>query len=280
MRILVLILIVFFICIFIQIFIKRNKLNEFSNLDNDGYVVKHRVISNNMIKKIQSHWDKNEFKEIYNLIKDNDDIKEFINDNINVDINVGINVDNSYELMDYIMFLENTTLHTCHRDNNADYFNNIKKSYTVILYIDDMRNCLDVIPKSHRAKLGVFPYDFTDTFMCKSGSIILFDSSLIHSGSLDSDDSNRRIQLKVSHKDDLKKLSFYDNYHKIINKKNTNSNISKRIQKHLSCQFPIFSDLTQGTDKSYIGGNLSPTTKIFSQLFYSDKDYYKLQDAF
>ena len=279
MQFLVVFLIVFFICIFVQIFTKRNKLNEFSNLDNDGYVVKHQVISDNMIKKIRNHWDKNEFKEIYDLIKNNNNIKEFINDTLPVRQG-NVNDNSSYNLMDYIMFLENTTLHTCHRDNNADYFNNINKSYTIILYIDDMKNCLDVIPKSHRNKLGIFPYDFTDTFLCKPGSIILFDSSLIHSGSLDSNDSNRRIQLKVSHKDDLEKLSFYDKYHKIINKKNTNSNISKRIQKHLSCQFPIFSDLTQGTDKSYIDGKLSPATKIFSQLFYSDKNFYKLQDAF
>ena len=71
MQFLVVFLIVFFICIFVQIFTKRNKLNEFSNLDNDGYVVKHQVISDNMIKKIRNHWDKNEFKEIYDLIKNN-----------------------------------------------------------------------------------------------------------------------------------------------------------------------------------------------------------------
>ena len=255
-----------------QMFTKRASLNEFSNLDDHGYVVMHNIISEDILNIIRNHWDKSEFKQIDTIIKSNPGIKNFIYTHIPI---------KEYQFMDYIMFLENTILHTCHRDNNSDRFNNnTKRSYTIILYIDDMQSCLDVIPKSQNDKLGVFMYDKTNTFLCKPGSIILFDASLVHCGSIDSDESNRRIQLKVSHKADLEKLSFYENYHKIINKHNTNSEISKRIQKQFSCQFPVVSDVTQGTDKSYISGNLSYLTQIFSKLFYSDKDYYKLQDAF
>lgn len=254
-----------------QMFTKRGSLNEFSNLDDHGYVVKHNIISDDILNTIRNHWDKSEFRQIDTIIKNNQSIKNFIYTHIPI---------REYQFMDYIMFLENTILHTCHRDNNSDRFNNTKRSYTIILYIDDMQRCLDVIPKSQNDKLGLFLYDKTNTFLCKPGSIILFDASLVHCGSIDSDQSNRRIQLKVSHKTDLENLSFYQNYHKIINKHNTNSEISKRIQKQFSCQFPIVSDITQGSDKSYISGNLSYVTQIFSQLFYSDKDYYKLQDAF
>lgn len=268
-----LIYIILFLCIVsvFQIFTKRDSLREFSNLQDDGYVIKHNIISDEILNTISRHWDRSEFIEIDNLIKNNQDIKRFVYNNI---------PSKEYEFMDYIMFLENTILHTCHRDNNSHHFNNINRSYTVIIYIDDMKNCLDVIPKSQNNKLGLYLYDTTNTFLCKEGSVILFDSSLVHCGSMDSNRSNRRIQLKVSHKSDLENLSFYQNYHKIVNKYNTNSAISKRIQKHISCQFPIISDMTQGKDKSYISGNLSYLTQVFSKLFYSDKDFYKLQDAF
>ncbi len=268
--VIIFIVITLVICCY-QIFIKRETLNEFSNLDYHGYVVKNKIISDDILKKIRTHWDKLEYKEINDIIKNDKSIKKFIDENIKM---------SGYQLMDYIMFLENSVLHTCHRDNNSEYFNDILPSYTIILYIDDMNRCLDVIPKSHNDKLGVYLYDKTRTFVCKGGSIILFNASLVHSGSVDSDNNNRRIQLKVSHKGDLDKLSFYQKYYKILNKQNTNSDISKRVQKHFSCRFPIISDMTQGNDKNYISGNMSLITKIFSKLFYSDKDYYKLKDAF
>jgi hypothetical protein len=249
---------------------RRLSLDEFSNLQDDGYVIKHNIISGEDLNQIKNLWDKSEYKEIDNIIKNDTGIKNFVNLHIK---------SKDYKFMDYIMFLENSVVHTCHRDNNSHYFNNIKPSYTIILYIDDMQNCLDVIPKSHKHRHGFYLYDKTNTFLCKSGSIILFDSSLIHCGSIDSNNHNRRIQLKISHKDDFRNLSFYENYHKIINKQNTNSEISKRIQKKISCTFPIVSDITQGSDKNYISGNISPIAKIFSSLFYSDPNYYKLQNA-
>lgn len=249
--------------------IKRITLTELSNLDHHGYVIKHNIISKDDLIKIKNYWDKSQYKEIDYMIKNDINIQKFINMHIK---------SNNYQFMDYIMFLENSVVHTCHRDNNGDYFNNIKPSYTAILYIDDMDKCLDLIPKSHK-QTGLYLYDKTQTFLCKGGSIILFDSSLIHCGSIDSKHNNRRIQLKVSHKDDLEKLSFYQNYHKIINKPNTNSKISKQLQKHFSCTLPFLSDITQGSDKKYISGNISPLAKMFSKLFYSDPNYYKLQNA-
>jgi hypothetical protein len=262
----------FFILLFLCIFqnFQKDNLKEISNLDHNGYVIKHNIISKDKMDLIKNYWDKSQYKEIDNIIKNDIDIKDFINRHIKL---------NDYQFMDYIMFLENSVVHTCHRDNNSHYFNNTKPSYTIILYIDDMQNCLDVIPKSHKHKIGLYLYDKTRTFLCKNGSIILFDSSLIHCGSIFSKDNNRRIQLKVSHKDDLENLSFYQNYHKIINKPNTNSKISKSLQKQFSCTFPFLSDITQGSDKKYISSNISPLAKMFSKLFYSDSNYYKLQNA-
>lgn len=267
---LLLIVVTFVICLY-QVVTKRNKLDEFSDLYNNGYVVKHNIISKDILNKIKDYWDRSEFKQINDIIKGDEEIQKFIKQNIKL---------SGYKFMDYIMFLENSVLHTCHRDNNSNHFNNIKPSYTMILYIDDMDNCLDVIPNSHKDRLGMYLYDKTNTFMCKGGSIILFDASLVHSGSVDSKEKNRRIQLKISHIDDLEKLSFYQNYNKILDKRNKNSDISKKIQKHFSCRFPIMSDITQGKDKDYIKGDISWSTGIFSKLFYSDNNYYKLKTAF
>lgn len=266
----VLIMITLVICVY-QVITDRDKLDEFSDLYSNGYVVKHNIISEYMLNKIKDHWDRSEFKQINDIIKSDWGIKNFINKNIKL---------GGYKFMDYIMFLENSVLHTCHRDNNSNYFNETNPSYTMILYIDDMENCLDVIPNSHKDKLGINLYDKTRTFMCKGASIILFDASLVHSGSINSMMKNRRIQLKISHEDDLDKLSFYQNYNKILDKLNTNSEISKRVQKHFSCRFPVISDMTQGKDKAYINGDISGVAQIFSKIFYSDKDYYKLRDAF
>lgn len=266
----ILIIITLIIC-FYQMITERSSLDEFSDLYNNGYVVKHDIISKDKLDIIKDHWNRSEFKQINDIIKGDKKIKEFIDKNIKI---------GGYNFMDYIMFLENSVIHTCHRDNNSSYFNDTNPSYTMILYIDDMEKCLDVIPNSHKDKIGINLYDKTKTFLCKGGSIILFDASLVHSGSVDSKDMNRRIQLKVSHENDLEKLSFYQNYNKVLDKRNKNSDISKRIQKHFSCRFPIMSDMTQGKEKEYINGNISWVAGMFSKLFYSDKDYYKLRNAF
>jgi hypothetical protein len=243
-------------------------LNEISNINIDGYALQHNITDPSVLSDL---WKANRYRDIYDSLKNDKKVLDFVHSTLSDD----------YIIMDYIMFLSNSVLHTCHRDNNGSRFNDIEhKSYTMIIYVDDMDRCLDVIPRSHN-HLGWYKTDTTKSFMCKPGSIILFDSDLIHSGSLNEDTTNnRRIQMKVCHKDDVKKLDFYSDYYKILDKKNTNSDFSKKIQKHFTCTYPVFADFTQGSNKDYISGNISGIEKVFSQLFYSNKDYYKLKDAF
>jgi hypothetical protein len=250
-----------------SIFRREKTLSIVSDLNKHGYIVKHNIIDT---KNIQKQWDNKEYKDIFTSLKTDINIKNLIE----------YHLDSDFVLMDYIMFLSNSVLHTCHRDNNGMRFNDIKhKSYTILIYIDDMKQYLDVVPGSHN-HIGIYSDDKTETFICKPGSIIMFDSDLVHAGSLNNNKNNRRIQLKVCHKDDEQKLKFYDNYHKILDKPNVNSEFSKKIQKHLTCTYPIFSDLTQGVNKNYISGNMSATEKMVSEMLYSDKDYYTLEDAF
>jgi hypothetical protein len=259
-----------FVTVFNAVFRMDRILNTMSDINKHGYIVKHNIIGAGDVKDIQNNWDNKRYRDIFTSLKTNKNIRDFIEYHLSPD----------FILMDYVMFLSNSVLHTCHRDNNGMKFNDIKhKSYTVLIYIDDMKKCLDVTPGSHK-HFGMYKDDKTETFMCKPGSIILFDADLVHSGSLSDNKDNRRIQLKVCHKEDEQKLKFYDNYHKILDKPNVNSAFSKKIQKQLTCAYPLFSDLTQGNNKNYISGKMSETEKIFSKMFYSDKDYYKLEDAF
>lgn len=249
---------------------KYQALEEISTLEKQGYIVKHNVLKDFEIKKIKDQWNHSEYKDIYLYLKYNKDLLGIIRNTMG----------EGYIMMDYIMYLSNSVLHTCHRDNNGSKFNDLKhKSYTMLIYIDDLEECLDVVPESHK-HAGIYSTDQTRTFMCNPGSIIIFDADLVHSGGLSENKNNRRIQMKITHRDDYQKLKFYDNYFKIVDKPNTNSPFSKKVQKHLTCQLPVFADLTQGNNKDYISGDISDLGKIFSEYFYSDKDFYKLKDAF
>lgn len=246
------------------------KLNTVSDIKTHGYIVEEKILNSSQVQRIQNQWDNKQYRDIYDSIRNNEDILKLIQKKIG----------NDYIIMDYVMYLSNSVLHTCHRDNNGSRFNELKgKSYTMILYIDDMKNCLDVVPYSHR-HMGIYNKDSTHTFICEPGALIIFDADLVHSGSLGNTENNRRIQMKICHKDDVSNLKYYDNYHKIMDKQNTNSLFSKQVQKEFSCKYPVISDMTQGNNKSYISGKISNLEKLFSQIFYSNKDYYKLPNAF
>ena len=50
--------------------------------------------------------------------------------------------------------------------------------------------------------------------MNNDGIMIIFDANLIHVGTLLDSDNNIRIQMKVTHKDDIEVLSYYQNFNK------------------------------------------------------------------
>jgi hypothetical protein len=275
----ILILFCIFLCTLLVISSILNYVKQITILDTrsclhkNGYIVKHNCVNSSTIYHIQLLWNQERYKDIYDLIRSDKELNNFIYSYLSRD----------FVFMDYIMFLENSVLHTCHRDNNAKRFNNLKhRSYTMLLYIDDMKNCLDIVPDSHYTlDNGIYSHDITHQFLCDSGSAILFDASLVHSGSLENNNGKtRRIQLKITHKNDIEALSYYDGYHKIINSPNTNSNTSKWIQKRISCTLPILADITQGNNRNYVKGNMSLWQKLFSKIAYSKSNYYDLQDVF
>jgi hypothetical protein len=258
----------------------------------------YKLINNNTITIKDNYTLKNNGFEIFNLLDDNDintlnilwnnkqydEMKKTIHNNNKLLKIIKENLGDNYIFQDYMYLIEKSRIHTCHRDNNSKFFNKYQKhnSYTILIFIDHMDNCLDVIPNSNNSKNGIFLTDITLSIKCNIGNIIIFDASLIHSGSFNKKPNNKRIQMKISHKDDIKILSYYEKYDKKLNKENILSNNIINIQKHLSCQFPILSDIMQPLvndiskkDKNY---NIPLHQKIFSKIFYGDTHFYNLSN--
>jgi ectoine hydroxylase-related dioxygenase (phytanoyl-CoA dioxygenase family) len=195
-----------------------------------------------------------------------------------------------YMLQDYIWIIQKSSVHTCHRDNNGDFFNEGQQypSYTLLIYLENMERCLGVIPGSH-LDVNSYNVNLTDDlvhFLCKPGDAILFNANLIHVGAInDSGDDHLRIQMKVSHRNDIDTLEYYQNFNKVLREENTVPRPLRLMQKNASCMFPVISNMSQkenimsarGSDN---GASIGIGQKIFSSLFYGKSDFYDLPNAF
>ena len=193
-----------------------------------------------------------------------------------------------YVFQDYVWIIEKSSVHTCHRDNNGTFFNAGQKhdSYTMLVYLEDMGKCLGVIPKSHVSP-NAYNWNLVNRvtdIACKAGDVIMFNANLIHVGTITEIDDNLRVQLKVSHKDDLGVLDYYQDFNKVLKKDNMNPKFVRHVQRHLSCMVPYISNLTQGENIRSARGtdngvDVGWGQKMFSYLFYGNKDFYDLPNA-
>ena len=179
-----------------------------------------------------------------------------------------------YAFQDYIFFIKKSQFHTCHRDYNGDLYNADQHfpSYTILFYLNDMGNCLDVLPASHLSMKDNYNWtDKTQTVRCTRGDAILFNANMVHNGSLNenSADKNMRIQMKLSHMDDSQTLNFYNNYNKVLNQDDKSPMIMKQLQKHVTCQFPVLSGYIKQYDTNVDKATDTNTTifSVFSHLF-------------
>lgn len=236
----------------------NTKLSPRERLNQDGVVLLNDFLSIENIRQIK------------NFIK-NDEIikaKQHIIESHREPIQNILGKD--YEFNDYIFLIKKSQFHTCHRDYNGDFFNQEQQfpSYTIIIYLEDMGKCLDVIHKSHSNK-GEFDFNITDysqTIQCKHGDAILFNSNLIHNGSLNDNENHARIQMKISHKRDMKVLDFYNQYNKVLNSENNTPVAIKHIQKHVSCQFPFVSSYLKQYDNNKSNSSSSLCSSLFANL--------------
>lgn len=216
----------------------------------------------------------NEVNMINNMIENNEqlNIKKYIYEQKkNVLTLVGLD----YEFQDYIFIIKKSQFNACHRDYNGSFFNKDQKypSYTLLIFLNKMEKCLDIIPKSHKNyNNNVNLTDLTEYIKCNVGDALLFDSNLIHSGSINKNQNNPRIQMKITHKNDRKILKFYENYNKQLNNPKKYPKWVQKLQKHLSCMMPVIGQYTQKYDKNKESNNNSDNNNIFSKYFYAKLD--------
>jgi hypothetical protein len=281
LNIYIILLLIIFIII-LKCALQKDKLdlpNKNYDLQKDGFVVIKNVLTNTELKELQN----NCYENNYNIAKQSLIHNNYLLNNIRKYIK-----DNNYEFQDYIWIIKKSSVHTCHRDNNGDFFNKNQKfpSYTLLVYLEDSEKCLGVVPYSHN-NMNSYNVNFSNVvnyLPCKKGDAILFNANLIHVGAINKKD-NLRVQMKISHKDDLSVLSYYQNYNKVLDTENNLPFVIKHIQKNVSCMFPFISNLTQsenirtsrGSNNGVEIGNLQ---KIFSYFFYGNSNFYDLPNAF
>ena len=271
------------IFIFINyLFLYKDKLlknpHKYS-LNEHGFALYKNILDDNEINLIKKLSNDTNYKKIKEIILNNKKIILLKNQTTNKD----------YIFQDYIYIIKKSSVHTCHRDNNGQFFNKNQKypSYTMLIYLEDMDKCLGVIPKSHinyyYNSINIF--DNVQNIVCNKGDVIIFNANLIHVGTMNKNDDNLRIQLKITHKDDIKNLIYFQNYNKILNEDNKLPKLLRKAQKKITCTFPIMSNLAQkdiikssrGSDN---GDKISYSQKIYSYLVSGNKNFYDLPNAF
>ena len=210
------------------------------------------------------------------------EVKKYIIEHKTILTRIKKHVSNSYNFQDYVLIIQKSAIHTCHRDYNGDLFNDGQQhpSYTVLIYLDDMEKCLGVIPKSHKSKhsYAINLTNQVEHVACKKGDLLLFDANLIHVGALNKKEDNLRIQMKITHDADVEILDYYEDYNKVLNQPNHLPRSMVKFQRDVSCMFPIVSTLTQnGAMKQATLKTQSHISKAFSYVFYGNSDFYNLK---
>jgi len=240
------------------------------NLKKDGVCLLKHVFSNSEIENMKRNVEDGKTLMVKEYIINSKKLQDKIKKLLGAD----------YTFHDYIFSIKRSQIHTCHRDYNGDFFNKAQKypSYTIILYLENMEKCLEVIPKSHESLYynAINLTDPTEPILCNAGDIVLFNANLIHSGAINIKEDNIRIQMKISHKTDHKTLHCYQKYNKELDKKNITSKWSKYITKHVSCQFPGLGIFTQQYDFD-VTKKANDKSSLFSYLLYGDSQFYNLK---
>jgi len=233
-----------------------------------GYFIMDDLISKNDVDLVLSYWDKRDFVSI----------KQFFLSNQNITYKIHEILPEEYILIDYTYVIENSSIHTFHRDyTSSKNYNNLKyPSYTMILYLDNSDTGLNIIPGSHVDNSCIYFWNRVKKLHFIPGTAVIFDADILHAGSIVDNDIKRRcIQFKIIHKDDIDKLQSLQNNHVLINRPNNKSILLKEIESSLTSHFPIFMDLFQEHIKTSFSEDKTMIQNIVSKIIFSDTEFYK-----
>ena len=236
--------------------------------DSDGYIIIENLINEEELKYILYLWKNENYHSIKDYFLNNNMINKKIKDILSDD----------YELINYVYIIENSAIHTYHRDyTSSRVYNNLKyPSYTMILYFDDTESGLNIIPGSHDDNASIYLQDKSVRLNVNKGSAILFDADILHAGSaIDIDAKRHCIQFKIIHKDDIEKVPHLLDYYVLINRPNDKTKFLKSIETGFTKHIPIFMDTFNESIKSSFVEEKTSLQKWISSLVFSNKDFYK-----
>jgi hypothetical protein len=202
------------------------------------------------------------------------ELQNFIQKNSAVQNEIRTHLGDEYVFQDYVLSLEKSAISTCHRDENGQMFNGQSHpAYTILFYFEPMEACLDVIAGSHKRRDIVNISYPLESVRCTPGQAILFNADLIHSGSITEKEDNRRVQMKLIHKEDVGKIPQFDDYHKVADASKTNSRWYTKFVRDMSCTFTGLADVTKN-------GQSMPQwiQKVYKSLAYGGQNKYSLTD--
>jgi hypothetical protein len=232
-----------------------------------GYIVIKDVLLKDDVNYINRCWDNLDYNTIIDFLLKNDNVNDMIKRYLGKD----------YVLINYSYLIENSSIHTYHRDyTSSKNYNNLQQpSYTMILYLDDSNTGLNLIPGSHLDKTTLM-YIKNRSIKPKvdPGSIIIFDADILHSGTK-TDKKRRCIQFKIIHKQDIDKLPYLQNYHVLINKPNRKDDTLASFETFCTRHFPFLMDISNENIKTSFVEDKTFMQKIVSSIVFSDKDFYK-----
>ena len=125
----------------------NNKIYEgISDLLEEGFEIKKGVLMEEEIKELVEYSSIEKYKRLKDRLLSNERLKRVIKELLGEE----------YILHDYIWIIKKSKVHTCHRDNNGDFFNLGQKhpSYTILFY--NLKKEMEILSKYVQLKHKIF----------------------------------------------------------------------------------------------------------------------------
>lgn len=243
--------------------------SEMIRVKDRGYFIVREILDKQETDTAVKDWEMKNYKKIKEFFMNNQSIKNIIKEKLN----------DEYVLINYSYFIENSAIHTYHRDyTSCKNYNNLKfPSYTMILYLDDSDTGLNLIPGSHRDFFSFYIMDKSHQLHFKKGSAVIFDADILHAGTsqMSGKIDRKCIQFKIIHKEDISKLPWLQNFHMLIDSPNDKNYYIKVLEAGLTKHFPFFMDSTQTIIKTSFNEEKTFIQKLISMVVFSNTDFYK-----